>query len=101
MFYWKKSFTRGLNAAMISNTFEDIHQRILHRGTTNNLMEPHKYLNDRHKLASRSYPPLSQDSYPIMFWNILMVGAILYTVTYVPYKIAFRENLAAPEKLLD
>lgn len=55
-------------------------------------MDPHKTLTERHLVAARSYPPLSQESVLYAVWNILMVFAIVYTVTYVPYKIAFKPS---------
>jgi len=69
--------------------FDGIKQKQIKMGITQNLTEPYKFLTMQYEKQKYKYPPLKQDGAFKIFWNFVLLVAIGYTITIMPYKISF------------
>jgi len=89
MFFWKKAYKRAKGGALVVQLFMDIHKEVLKYGTTKNLMADAKELQVHARKGGLGNCLILPESKFKTIWNMIIIVLLIYTGSYVPYKIAF------------
>ena len=88
MYLWRKVYLKSRAGHQIISAFFKLHKGIIALGTTKNLYGDLSSF-DRENMKKNANCLIMPDSKFKLYWNMIIIGLLLYTAIFVPFKIAF------------
>ena len=100
-FLWRQTFKKSVAASNSLTAWLKLKKRIILYGSRRGLLKDMAKEAEAKNNCCSKYLILEPDNRFHMFWNPMVISALLYTAFMTPYKIAFIQNDSRAMKTID
>lgn len=100
-YLWHSAFTKARGASHILVKFGDLNDKIYIYGTTKKTQQKEQQSEMEGEIAQINRFVIMPDSHLNSYWNLIMTILLLYTASYMPFRISFVDTVSIQNILFD